>query len=69
MSLSAASTGPPSVPPGKQYGTESRMPWFGELFALPGTRTEDDLPADLQDRMTSAQHPDREASETPRQNG
>jgi hypothetical protein len=60
---------PADVPPGKQYGIESRLPWFGELFALPGTRTEDDLPADLQERETSAQHPDRDTPEGARQDG
>lgn len=60
---------PAEVPPGKQYGTESRLPWFGELAALPGTRTEDDLPADLQEREKSAQHPDRDTPEDWRQHG
>jgi hypothetical protein len=60
---------PADVPPGQQYGTESRLPWFGELAALPGTSTEDDLPGDLQDRKKSAQHPDGDAADDLRQNG
>jgi hypothetical protein len=51
---------PASVKPGKQYGTEGRMPWFAELAGLPGTRTEDDLPADYQAKLESHQHADRE---------
>lgn len=54
---------PAEVRPGRQYGTESRLPWFGELAALPGTCTEDDLPADLRDREQSAQHPDHDTPE------
>ena len=29
--------------PTRQYGVESRVPWFHELADLPGTRTEDDV--------------------------
>jgi hypothetical protein len=51
---------PAGVKPGKQYGTEGRMSWFAELAGLPGTRTEDDMPADYQAKLESHQHADRE---------
>ena len=51
---------PADVKPGKQYGMEGRMAWFAELAGLPGTRTEDDLPADLHEKLISAQHPDHD---------
>ena len=60
---------PAEVQPGKQYGTESRLPWFGELTALPAVRTQDDLPSDMRDRLISAQHPDCDTPEDMRQNG
>jgi hypothetical protein len=60
---------PADVRPGKQYGTESRLPWFGDLAGLPGTATQDDLPADLQAAKISAQHPDHDTGETARQHG
>ena len=50
---------PAAVKPANQYGTESRMPWFAELSALPGTRTEDDQP-DALAHLTSYQHPDHD---------
>jgi hypothetical protein len=60
---------PAEVRPGRQYGTESRLPWFGELAGLPETRSEDDLPSDVQARLKSAQHPDRDVAEDKPQNG
>jgi hypothetical protein len=60
---------PVSVRPGKQYGTESRLPWFGELAGLPGTRTDEDLPGDLQATKNSAQHPDHDTGARSRQHG
>ena len=60
---------PAEVRPGKQYGTESRLPWFADLAALPETRTEDDLPADLQAAKNSAQHPDHDTGGSVRQDG
>jgi len=35
---------PASVRPTRQYGIESRMPWFHELAGLPGATTEEDPP-------------------------
>jgi hypothetical protein len=57
------------VRPRKQYGTESRLPWFADLAGLPETRTEDDLPADLEAAKTSAQHPDHDSGGNLRKNG
>lgn len=51
---------PARVKPQKQYGMEARMPWFGELADLPGSRTEDDMPADILAQLHSNQHPDRD---------
>jgi hypothetical protein len=47
--------------PAKQYGVESRVPFLATLCDLPGTRTEDDVPADMLHRLASRQHPDRPA--------
>ena len=59
ISLSLGSLDRPAeVKPGKQYGIEARMPWFAELAGLPGTRTDDDLPADME--IHSLQHPDHD---------
>jgi hypothetical protein len=55
------------VKPANQYGIEARLPWFGELAALPGDKTtEDDAPelaAEI--RNTSHQHPDHDTREWP----
>ena len=51
---------PERVRPERQYGIESRMPWFGELAGLSGTSTENDLPTDMQASLRSAQHPDHD---------
>jgi hypothetical protein len=50
---------PERVKPGNQYGIEGRMPWFGDLAALPGTRTEDDIAPDRLAKLQSHQHPDQ----------
>ncbi len=44
--------------PAHQYGIESRMPAFERLHELPGTRTEDDIPAEMLAKLKSRQHPD-----------
>lgn len=51
---------PARVKPGEQCSIESRMPWFGELHELPGTRTEDDMSAELLEKLKSNQHPDHD---------
>ncbi|WP_373503354.1 GFA family protein [Aestuariivirga sp.] len=51
---------PERVMPAIQYGTESRLPAFAHLHTLPGTRTEDDIPADMMEKLRSRQHPDRD---------
>lgn len=50
---------PARVVPARQYGIESRLPFVGDLAGLPGTRTEDDVPAKDLPRLASLQHPDR----------
>jgi hypothetical protein len=50
---------PEQVKPANQYGVEGRMPWFDELASLPGTRTEDDIPAERLAMLKSHQHPDK----------
>jgi hypothetical protein len=50
---------PARVVPGKQYGVESRLSFVADLPGLPGTRTEDDVPAEDRARLASRQHPDR----------
>ena len=49
---------PSAVRPENQYGIESRLPAFERLHALPGTRTEDDVPPERLAKFTSLQHPD-----------
>ncbi len=51
---------PERVKPGRQCGMERRMPWFGELADLPGSRTEDDTPAEILAELKTNQHPDHE---------
>jgi hypothetical protein len=43
-----------------QYGIESRLPAFSKLHELPGTRTEDDIPAEMLAKLKSRQHPDHD---------
>ncbi len=57
---------PADVKPARQFGTESRMSWFGELAALPGETTEagdPKLAADI--RATTHQHPDHDTTDWP----
>jgi len=56
---------PERVKPGVQYGTEARMPWLHTLADLPGSRTEDDIPAERLAQLTSRQHPDHDTDEWP----
>jgi hypothetical protein len=51
---------PEAVTPAHQYGTESRLPAVALLHDLPGTRTEDDIPAEMMAKLKSRQHPDGE---------
>ena len=50
---------PVRVVPARQYGIESRLPFLASLTALPGSRTEDEVPPDRMARYKSRQHPDR----------
>ena len=51
---------PERVKPARQYGVEARLPWLADLTALPGSRTEDDMPAEVLARLKNHQHPDHE---------
>jgi hypothetical protein len=51
---------PTTVVPARQFGIESRMPYFRVLHTLPGSRTEDDIPPDTLAKFASRQHPDHE---------
>jgi len=51
---------PEAVTPANQFGTEARLPAFDILHTLPGTRTEDDIPAEMMAKLKSRQHPDRD---------
>ena len=60
ISLSLGSLDEPSrVEPAVQFGIESRLPFVATLTSLPGTRTEDDIPAQDLPQLKSRQHPDR----------
>jgi len=60
ISLSLGSLDDPArVVPSRQFGVESRLPFVATLTSLPGTRTEDDIPAAEMARLKSRQHPDR----------
>jgi hypothetical protein len=49
---------PASVPPIRQYGLESRLPFVATLAALPGSRTADEVPPERLAQYKSRQHPD-----------
>ena len=51
---------PGQIAPRMQYGIESRVPWLRHLAGLPGTRTEDDQPAERREVFESYQHPDHD---------
>lgn len=60
ISLSLGSLDNPSrVVPAKQFGIESQLAFVATLTTLPGTRTEDDVPASEMARLKSRQHPDQ----------
>ncbi len=55
MSVSLGSLDDPArVVPAKQFGLESRLPFVAAIAGLPGTRTEDDVPAE---RLAQVQEP------------
>jgi hypothetical protein len=49
---------PQRIVPQRQYGIESRLSFWATLAALPGSRTEDEVPAEARERLASRQHPD-----------
>jgi len=57
---------PAALPPSVQFGLEGRMPFLDSLFALPGTRTEDDVEAEpFLAGLVSFQHPDHDTATWP----
>ncbi len=56
---------PDQVMPARQYGIEGRLPAFDRLGTLPGTRTEDDVPAEEMEKLRSRQHPDHDTEHWP----
>ena len=51
---------PEAVTPASQFGVERQLPAFAVLHTLPGSRTEDDVPAEMMEKLKSLQHPDRD---------
>ena len=51
---------PEEAEPQFQFGIEGRVPFFNKLHELPGSRTEDDVPPELLEKLKSRQHPDRD---------
>ena len=51
---------PAAVTPGNQFGMEAMLPAVALLHALPGSRTEDDVPAEMMAKLKSRQQPDRD---------
>ena len=49
---------PAKVRPERQFGTESRLPWFAELSNLPALSTDEVIPPGLLAKIQSRQHPD-----------
>ena len=56
---------PTAVPPIKQYGLESSMPWFDTIAQLPGSTTESDVPAERLHQLKPLQHPDYDTAVWP----
>jgi hypothetical protein len=53
---------PREVPPGEQFGIESRMPWFDQLSSLPTATTADSMEQERQTRLINHQHPDHDTA-------
>lgn len=51
---------PETVTPEQQYGAEAMKPAFAILHTLPSSKTEDDIPADMHEKLKSLQHPDHD---------
>jgi hypothetical protein len=49
---------PAKARPTRQYGIEGRVPWWRDLFDLPGTTTADDPPPGGLEALVSHQHRD-----------
>lgn len=58
ISISLGSLDDPRAIAPRQDGIEGRLPFLAELSGLPGSRTEDEAPAEARERLKSRQHPD-----------
>ena len=58
---------PSAFPPQVQFGTEARMPWFGEMCALPDEGTTEETMADHVPAIKASnhQHPDHDTDQWP----
>jgi len=57
---------PEAIAPTLQYGLEAKLPFLAGLFALPGTRTEQDVSATpFLAELVSYQHPDHDTASWP----
>ncbi|MEZ5666900.1 MAG: GFA family protein [Alphaproteobacteria bacterium] len=54
---------PSAVVPARQYGVESRVPYFAALHGLPESTTEGDVPPERMAGLKSFQHPDRDTAD------
>ncbi len=61
ISVTACSLDDPArLAPVRQYGVESKVPWFRTIDGLPAVDTEQHLTPDLAARFTNYQHPDHD---------
>lgn len=51
---------PEKAPPRRQFGSESRLPWFATMIDLPATSTGESMQPERQARLVSYQHPDHD---------
>jgi len=58
---------PERIAPAKQFGIESRMPWFDRLVRLPGEKTTEEDTPDLAAKIAASnhQHPDHDTAVWP----
>jgi hypothetical protein len=51
---------PARAAPERAHGIEGRMPFIAEIAALPGARTDEEIPPAERPRYASRQHPDHD---------
>ena len=56
---------PNAVPPIRQYGLESQMPFFAHLHESPGSITDNEIAPDVMAKLKSRQHPDHDTQNWP----